>query len=113
MVSYQTVLFGRELKLNQYARYVDRLSSFENWPQQMRQNKYTLAQAGFVYTNEGDIVHCFACGVKVSQWKTTDIPLIEHKKWSPECIYLRLIGSDDINAPSSECGLYSPVFDDV
>lgn len=113
MVSNQTVLFGRKLKFNDYAQYVDRLSSFETWPQQMHQDKYTLTQAGFIYTKEGDIVECFACGVRVSQWKTSDIPVTEHKKWSPECIYLKLTGSTDTNAESSECGIFSSAFDDV
>lgn len=112
MVSNQTVLFGRKLKFNDYVQYVDRLSSFETWPQQMRQDKYALAQAGFIYTKEGDIVECFACGVRVSQWKTSDSPLIEHKKWSPECVYLKLVGSNDTNSQSSERGIFSSVFDD-
>ena len=49
MNSSPTVLFGQSLKLNDFAEYVDSLSSFETWPQQMNQDKYTLAQAGFIY----------------------------------------------------------------
>lgn len=101
MNSSLTVLFGQSLKTNDFVEYMDRLSSFESWPQQMNQDKYTLAQAGFIYKKEGDIVECFACGVKLSQWKHSDNPLTEHKKWSPECVYLKLTGSRDTSPQSS------------
>lgn len=113
MASNQTILFGIKLKRDSYVQYVDRLSTFEMWPQQMHQDKYTLAQAGFIYLKEGDSVECFACGVKMSQWKTSDVPITEHKKWSPECIYLKLTGSTDINSKSSEYRPFSCMFDDV
>ena len=38
--------------------YRDRVSSFESWPVQLRQDKHTLASAGFCYTNKGDLVKC-------------------------------------------------------
>ena len=80
----KTVLFGHILKWDNYAQYFQRHSSFETWPQQMQQDKNTLARAGFIYSKEGDIVECFACGVRISQWKTSDVPAVEHKKWSPD-----------------------------
>ena len=113
MNSSLTVLFGQSLKFNDFAEYVDRLSSFETWPQQMNQDKYTLAQAGFIYKKEGDIVECFACGVKLSQWKPSDNPLTEHKKWSPECVYLQLTGARDTSPQSSRSGAFSCIFDNV
>jgi hypothetical protein len=76
-------------------KYVDRLSTYRLWPKQLKQDKYELAQAGFFYTKEGDIVECFACGVIVSQWKANDKPLVEHEKWSPDCIYIKVIGSGE------------------
>lgn len=112
MASSPTILFGQSLKFNDFAEYVDRLTSFETWPQQMNQDKYTLAQAGFIYKKEGDIVECFACGVKLSQWKSSDNPLTEHKKWSPECVYLKLTGARDRRTQSSGCGA-SSVFADI
>ncbi|WAR26052.1 IAP3-like protein [Mya arenaria] len=95
MNSSETVLFGNRLKRNSYAKYEDRLSSYQTWPQQMNQDKYALAKSGFIYSKEGDIVECFACGVKVSQWAVNDIPDLEHKKWSPECAYIKLTCSRD------------------
>ena len=79
----------------------------------MHQDKNTLAHTGFIYSKEGDIVECFACGVRISQWKTSDVPAVEHKKWSPDCIYLKLIGYTDTNSQSSESGAFSCMFDDI
>lgn len=107
-----TVLFGNALKWNNYAKYADRLSSFETWPQQMHQDKYTLAQTGFIYTTEGDIVECFTCGVRVSQWASSDNPVNEHNKWSPNCVYLKLTGFRDTSAQISGVGAFSCIFDD-
>ena len=108
----QTVLFGCKLKWDNFVQYFQRLSSFETWPQQMQQDKNTLAHAGFIYTKEGDIVECFACGVRVSQWKTSDIPAVEHKKWSPDCIYLKLTGCTDSKSQSLDRGAFSSILDD-
>ena len=58
----------------------------------MKQDKYTLATAGFFYSKEGNIVECFTCGVRLSQWTLTGIPIIEHEKCSPHCMYIQLIG---------------------
>ena len=62
----KTVLFGHKLKWDNYAQYFQRHSSFETLPQQLQQDKITLARAGFIYSKEGDIVECFACGVRIN-----------------------------------------------
>jgi hypothetical protein len=72
--------------------YEDRLQSFKNWSKQILPDKYYLARAGFVYTGEGDIVQCFSCNVRVSEWDRTDLPFTEHLKWSPDCIFLKIVG---------------------
>ena len=58
----------------------------------MRQDKYSLASSGLFYTNENDSCECFSCGIKLSQWGPTDVPLTEHKKWSNDCFFLKMIG---------------------
>ena len=58
----------------------------------MRQDKFSLAAAGFCYTNKGDIYECFVCGVKLSQWDLCDNTFVEHKKWSSDCLFLKIIG---------------------
>ena len=72
--------------------YEDRLKTFEHWPKQLSPDKYALAQAGFYYTGEGDKVTCFACDMSVRQWERTDEPWTEHKKWSTNCVYLKMTG---------------------
>ncbi|MCG8113113.1 MAG: baculoviral IAP repeat-containing protein [Candidatus Thiodiazotropha taylori] len=72
--------------------YQDRLLTFHNWPKQILPNKYALAQAGFYYTGQGDVTFCFACSLKVSQWERQDNPWDEHKRLSPGCVYLKMVG---------------------
>lgn len=108
-----TVLFGNALKWNTYAKYNDRVSSFETWPQQMHQDKYTLAQTGFIYTTEGDIVECFTCGARVSQWASSDSPINEHSKWSLDCVYLKLTEFRDTSLQSSGLGAFICIFDNT
>jgi hypothetical protein len=72
--------------------YEDRLQSFEHWSKQISPDKFTLASAGFIYTGEGDVVRCFGCNIRVSQWEKTDNPWTEHLKWSPDCVFLKMIG---------------------
>lgn len=58
----------------------------------MRPDKYALAAAGLFYKNEGDVCECFSCGVRLSQWDLSDDALAEHKKWSKDCRFLKMIG---------------------
>lgn len=69
-----------------------RLSSFTNWPRQMKQSSRTMAQAGFVYLNRGDSCFCFKCELIFKGWESTDNPWLEHKKWSPDCDYINMVG---------------------
>jgi hypothetical protein len=73
-------------------QYEDRLQSFMNWSKQLIPDKYAMAQAGFLYTGQSDVVQCFGCNIRVSQWEKTDNPWSEHLKWSPDCVFLKLIG---------------------
>jgi hypothetical protein len=72
--------------------YEDRLQSFEHWSKQIVPDKYSLASAGFVYTGDGDAVQCFGCSVRISEWDKNDFPWAEHLKWSPDCVFLKIIG---------------------
>ena len=75
--------------------YEQRLKTFCTWPKQMLPDKYALAKAGFLYTGEGDKVVCYRCGVPIFDWERTDNALNEHKRWSPCCEYLKMIGWND------------------
>jgi hypothetical protein len=82
----------QKIKSIEYLFYEDRLGTFETWPKQMQQDKFSLAAAGLFYKNQNDLCECFACGVKLRQWELYDDALNEHKKWSPECVFLKMIG---------------------
>ena len=73
--------------------YRDRVVSFQNWPIQLYQNKHTMASAGVYYTNNSDIVKCFACGLRLGQWLRSDDVWKQHRKWSPDCYYINMVGS--------------------
>lgn len=74
-----------------------RLESFENWPvPYMKPDK--LAAAGFYYTGELDIVKCFECGTETYKWQEGDEPMVDHKRQSPTCKFLRNISCNNISA---------------
>jgi hypothetical protein len=52
----------------------------------------TWHRRGFLYTGQSDVVQCFGCNIRVSQWEKTDNPWSEHLKWSPDCVFLKMIG---------------------
>lgn len=68
-----------------------RLRSFDKWPKSMKQKPEQLADAGFFYTQIGDRVICFSCGVGLYEWSETDDPWEEHALCYEECDYLRLV----------------------
>ena len=63
-----------------YSKFITRLSSYEDppWPDCGLYTK-SLAEAGFVYTGEQDIVFCYQCGISVHQWRGDDDPITRHK----------------------------------
>ena len=69
----------------------DRIKSYKEWPEQIRQKPKDLSKSGFFYQGYGDRVTCFACGVTLKNWSVNDNPEFEHKKWSLNCPYLDLI----------------------
>jgi len=93
MDSSVTILFGCGVKSPQFTKYSNRVKSFETWSTQIKQDKYTLARAGFFYTNHGDVVECFACGVQICEWTYEDLPEVEHERHSFHCMYMALAGN--------------------
>ena len=82
-----SALFGCNVKAPHYLYYEDRLETFQNWPRQISPDKFSIAKAGLYNTGEGDIVKCFACGVRLHQWLASHTALAEHRKWSPHCAF--------------------------
>nr|BDT61658.1 MAG: baculoviral IAP repeat-containing protein [Marsupenaeus japonicus endogenous nimavirus] len=76
--------------IRSYTATSRRLKSFNNWPEYVIKKPQDLAEAGFLSRNISDHVRCFYCGGCLRNWKSEDIPWIEHAKWFPQCHYLLL-----------------------
>ena len=48
-----------------------------------------MAEAGFVYTSQEDLVYCFHCNIKLDRWSKDMEPLVRHKEESPTCSFIR------------------------
>lgn len=66
-----------------------RLDTFRNWKSEISIQPAKMADAGFSYTNNKDIVKCHYCGIEKGDWKEGDIPLDIHKLQSPNCRFLQ------------------------
>ena len=79
----------------EYQLYSKRLDTFQEkgWPIGLSQSPVELSSAGFFYTGMSDKVICFSCSGGLNKWKKSDIPLDEHLKSFPECMFARLLTS--------------------
>ena len=74
------------------SHYDRRLETFVTYPKQIVPNKNELAHAGFYYSGTADKVICFRCGISLKDWEREDNAMIEHEKWSPNCMYIQMVG---------------------
>lgn len=78
----------------------ERLNTYEGWPSPFI-NPVDLAKAGFFYTKKEDIVRCAYCSVEIGKWEPGDDVVSDHRRWSPNCIFLRsIMPGEDV------CGKY-------
>ena len=64
-----------------YSTYELRLASFSpRWPSALPAKPADLAKAGFYFSQYGDSVVCFLCGLELSQWQVNDNPDSEHRR---------------------------------
>ena len=73
--------------------FTSREQTFQNWPTQLVQKPKDLIQNGFFYTNVGDQVTCFYCGVTLKQCDKSDIAETEHIKWGPSCLFAKMVST--------------------
>lgn len=74
---------GRDFK-----KESERLASFTGWSCSYV-TPASLAKAGFYYTKKDDLVKCAYCGIEIGKWEPGDDALRDHKKWSPDCPYVK------------------------
>ena len=80
---------ARGRKLN-YEELEDRIKTFKLPPPWQGPLDYqSMAEAGFVYTGQEDLVFCFHCNIKLEKWSKDMEPLLRHKEESPTCSFMR------------------------
>ena len=72
---------------NLYADEDIRRMSYVGWGHVML-NQDKLVKSGFYYYGGLDIVRCFSCDLKLHSWKESDVPDLEHMKYSPSCSFI-------------------------
>ncbi|KUI73959.1 Baculoviral IAP repeat-containing protein 5.1-A [Cytospora mali] len=87
-----------ELDYEPFYQYHNRLASFLSWPLNWEMDSVKpapelLARAGFFYHAEepytADNVICPLCHISLDEWEPTDDPMLEHKRRSPFCSFVR------------------------
>ncbi|XP_052239929.1 uncharacterized protein LOC127850704 isoform X2 [Dreissena polymorpha] len=59
-----------------------------NWPNTPKYSPVQLADGGFFFTDLGDCVRCFFCGIGLRHWDKDDDMWVEHARWSQNCTFL-------------------------
>ena len=72
----------------------NREATYSNWSTQLAQKPTELSRNGFFYTDIGDKVTCFYCGISLRQWDKSDDIVTEHLKWSSHCLYAKIASSN-------------------
>ncbi|KAL3883190.1 hypothetical protein ACJMK2_029481 [Sinanodonta woodiana] len=65
-----------------------RLDSFRTWRGHQDRDLRNLVENGFFYTNVGDIVQCYVCGIVIGTWTVEMDPFLEHVRNAPYCRHL-------------------------
>ncbi|XP_064457212.1 baculoviral IAP repeat-containing protein 2-like [Ornithodoros turicata] len=78
-----------------YAVISERIRSFNTYPENAGGNRENMARAGFFYTGRDDIVTCFHCGYEQCHWDGDDAPAVEHARWNPDCVFVRILLGDE------------------
>ncbi|AYN45059.1 iap-3 [Alphabaculovirus alterspexiguae] len=77
--------------------FEERLMSFESWPTGHAVAAESLARAGFYYLGRGDEVRCAFCKVEIMNWQADDDPVLDHKRWAPQCKFIKSIECGNVN----------------
>ncbi|VDI28245.1 baculoviral IAP repeat-containing protein 7/8 [Mytilus galloprovincialis] len=87
-----------KLKYPQFQLVKSRLQTYTNWKYSSKQQPILLAEAGYFYTGEADIVRCFCCDLGLAEWDAQDDPWVEHARHNSRCLFLkREKGEDYVN----------------
>lgn len=78
-------------KASDHSRYgiIERIRSFDRWPNRNSPSPEDLAESGFYYTGMNDAVTCFYCNGSLNNWHLHHDPKLEHVRFFPNCSYIR------------------------
>ena len=100
---FDSLAYGKTPDLEGMMKYEGlRLSSFVKRPHKYTTSASRLANAGFFYVGQEDIVECFKCHLQVANWAILGEPvdpLAVHMQRSPDCPYI--INNEKENVPYS------------
>ncbi|XP_053392203.1 baculoviral IAP repeat-containing protein 8-like isoform X2 [Mercenaria mercenaria] len=86
-----------------YTDYSERLGSYARWSRP-NPSPVCLSEAGFFFTNQSDLVRCFQCGIGLKDFSGGDDPLLEHVRYSGNCLYLlEHLGTARLSAIKRKC----------
>lgn len=77
--------------------FTNRMQTYTNWPDQIKQKPEDLAHNGFFYTDIGDRVTCFYCDITLKKWTKEDDIETEHIKWDPNCLFTKMVSSKTLS----------------
>ncbi|XP_045195746.2 baculoviral IAP repeat-containing protein 8-like [Mercenaria mercenaria] len=87
----------------EYIDYSQRLRSYARWIR-LSPGPVCLCEAGFFFTDQGDLVRCFQCGIGLKDFSSGDDPLLEHVRHSGDCPYLvEHLGTAGLSAIKTKC----------
>ena len=84
------IIHHKKAKFPEFVGYNERLNSYDDWSFSNKQSAETLANSGFFYTNLLDFCKCFACGLRLGDWKEEHNPDIQHLHYRRKCLYMKL-----------------------
>lgn len=86
---------------DQFSYEIIRISTFHNWPSDLKVRPPHLAKAGFFYRGNSDEVMCYECKIQISNWSQIETRRIheEHLRVSPHCSMAQSHGNANTNVP--------------
>lgn len=89
--------------------FTERKLTFKYYPEAIGICIDAVANAGFYYENITDQLTCFHCDGKLRRWRSEFDPWLEHKKWFPDCGFLKnmealdMLKMDELTIKSFKC----------
>lgn len=94
LVNFSVLKPKRVAVFEEYVLKSRRMNSLKNWPISIKQRPAELAEAGLFYNGFSDVLTCHSCGLRLKDWKSSEIPWEKHALLCSDCDFLRLRKGD-------------------